>query len=88
MTKLKQIFELELTDRDTLPTTSPPSKRSDNKSKHNPTNCADQWNGSLQTGPRQVTITSLGNSCDWTDTALADRMTQSEDQSHHQAWRG
>ena len=39
-------------------------------------------------GPRQVTITSLGNSCDWTGTALADMMTQSEDHSHHQAGRG
>ena len=36
VTKLRELFELELTDRDTLPTTSPPSTRSEYKSKLKP----------------------------------------------------
>ena len=40
---LRKLLEPGLTDRDVLPTTSPLTNRSGNKSMLNPSKCADQW---------------------------------------------
>ena len=81
---LRKIFEPGLTDRDALPTTSPPKNGSEFKSKLNLSNYADQWQSARHTGLRQVAGSGLRPSCDWKDASLVDRKDQTEDLSHHQ----
>ena len=71
-----------------MPTTSPSSTRSDYVSRFNPSNCADQWDEILQTGPRQAEMSGQRTICDWTGTARVDEMVQSDVSSQDQAGNG
>ena len=88
VTNLRKMFEIGLTDKVMLPTSSPSSTRSDFNSRFNPSNCADQWDGITQTGPRQAEMSGLRNICDWKGIAMVDGMVQLEDCSQDQAGNG
>ena len=88
VTNLRKMFEIELTDKVMLPTTSPSSTRSDYVSRFNPSNCADQWYEILRTGPRQAEMSGQRTICDWTGTARVDEMVQSDVSSQDQAGNG
>ena len=88
VTNLRKMFEIGLTDKVMLPTSSPSITRSDTNPRLNPSNCADQWDGVTRTGPRQAEMSGLRNSCDWRGIAMVDGMVQLEDCSQDQAGNG